>query len=346
MTAILQHIETLCALRGPSGREDAVRTFLLKTIGDKAECKTDALGNLLVHKKGKSRAKKRVMLAAHMDEVGFIITGITEEGLLKFSTVGGIDTAVLLGRAVRVGDAAIPGVIGVKPIHFLEGDQREKLPDAADLYIDIGAENKEAAEKLPLAPGDMGSFDSEIVPFGEGFLKGRALDDRAGCAILLEMILNEQPFDLDIAFTVQEEVGLRGASAAAFTLAPDCAIVVETTTAADLPEIEGEKRVCVLGEGAAVSFMDRSTVYNNGLYRHALARAAEKGIPVQPKTQVAGGNDAGVIHQSRAGVKTLTVSLPCRYLHSASCVIQEKDIQSVYDLVRQLAADFADDTID
>jgi len=330
----------LSALRGISGREHAVRGYLIRQIEGIAPFEIDALGNLLVHKKGQQRPKNKVMLAAHMDEVGMLVSYVTDEGLIKFSTVGGINTAVLVGKAVEIGEGAVKGVIGLKPVHFLNAEERKKLPERESLTIDIGTENREQALELAQI-GDEINFYSEALAFGEGYLKGPALDDRAGCAVLLELIRSDLPYDLDFAFTVQEEVGARGAAVAAFGLAPDYAIVVETTTAADLPGIEAEKRVCLLGRGAAVPFMDLGTVYDRDLYRRALALAAERGIAAQPKTQVAGGTDAGTIHKSRAGVKTLTVSIPCRYLHSPSCVIRESDAESVLQLVKALAEEFA-----
>lgn len=342
---MLETLKTLCSLQGASGREDAVRDYLIERIGLHAEYEVDALGNLLVHKKGAQRAKKKVMLAAHMDEVALIITYITEDGYLKFSPVGGIDPRVLFGRSVFVGDQKLPGVIGAMPVHLLEKDDLKKIPDFEKLYIDIGASSADQAKEA-VHLGDIAYFDSPFMPFGERRIKAKALDDRAGCAILSEMIESDLPFDLDFAFTVQEEVGLRGAGAAAFRLDPDYAIVVETTTAADIAGVQPHKRVCALGKGAVVSFMDKSTLYDRRLYDFAFSLAERKNIRCQTKTLVAGGNDAGAIHKSRGGVKTITVSVPCRYLHTPSCVIEEGDLYDTADLVRALAQRFADDSID
>lgn len=342
---MLDTLKTLCSLQGASGREDAVRAYLIERIGKHADYEVDALGNLLVHKKGAQRAKKKVMLAAHMDEVALIVTYITEDGYLRFSPVGGIDPGVLLGRGVCVGEKKLPGVIGSVPVHLLKKDELKKIPGMDKLYIDIGASSAEQAKEA-VRLGDIACFDSAFVPFGERRIKARALDDRAGCAILLEMIESDLPCDLAFAFTVQEEVGLRGAGAAAHQLNPDYAIVVETTTAADIAGVEPHKRVCALGKGAVLSFMDKSTLYDRQLYHFALALAERKNIRCQTKTLVAGGNDAGAIHKSRGGVKTITVSVPCRYLHSPSCVIEEGDLFDTAELVRALAQCFADDSID
>lgn len=333
-------LETLCCLDGVSGREEKVRAYILSQIQDLAECRVDALGNLIVFKKGAKTPKNKVMLAAHMDEVGLIVTYITDNGYLKFTTVGGIDTRVMLGRCVAVGDNKVSGVIGIVPVHMIKDEEKANIPDDDSLYIDIGATNREEAEKH-VNPGDVAHFDSDFIRFGEDRIKSRALDDRAGCATLIDIIKSNLRYDTHFAFTVQEEVGLRGAKTATYSVAPDYAIVVETTTAADIAGVAKEKQVCKLGDGAVISFMDRSTVYSRELYDLAFTLAKKHGIKVQPKTVIAGGNDAGAIHTSRGGVRTLTISLPCRYLHSPSCVICEADIAEVSKIVLALAEEFA-----
>lgn len=337
---MLEMMRELCTLSGISGRENAVREYIIDKIKDYAEYSVDPLGNLIVFKKGRNPAKNKVMLDAHMDEVGLIITAITSEGYLRFTKVGGIDSRVMLGRTVKVGEKAVAGVIGIKPVHLVDKDAEKDIPKADDLYIDIGARSKEeAAEYVRL--GDAAWFTADFVEFGDGFIKAKALDDRAGCAILIEMIRSELEYDVWFSFSVQEEIGTRGAQTSAFTIAPDYAIVVETTTAADIAGVKDEKRVCICGNGGAVSFMDRSTVYSRELFDKAFEVAEKKGIVCQPKTLVAGGNDAGAIHKSRGGVKVLTVSVPCRYLHSPSCVIKYSDAEESLKLVKAMAEEFA-----
>ncbi len=337
---MLEMIKELCSLSGISGRENAVREYIIDKIKDYAEYSIDPLGNLIVFKKGKNPAKNKVMLDAHMDEVGMIVSAITPEGYLKFVKVGGIDSRVMLGRAVKVGEKAVNGVIGIKPVHLVEKDAEADIPKHDDLYIDIGAKSREeAAEYVRI--GDAAWFAGDFVEFGDGFVKAKALDDRAGCAILIEMIRSELEYDAWFSFSVQEEIGTRGAQTAAFTVAPDYAIVVETTTAADISGVKDEKRVCICGEGGTVSFMDRSTLYNRELFDKAFEVAARDGIKCQPKTMVAGGNDAGAIHKSRGGVKVLTVSVPCRYLHSPCCVIKHSDVDESLKLIKAMAEEFA-----
>lgn len=329
-------LKTLCELNGASGREDAVRDFILTQLPENATYKIDALGNLLVEKKGAARPKKKVALFAHMDEVGFIITYITEDGFLKFAPVGGVDARAVFGKAVTVGTRAIPGVVGGKAVHQLTKDEKGSVPEIETMVIDIGAQTKAEAESL-VSLGDVAYFRSDYVEFGDGFVKAKAIDDRAGVQILLDMLKNDLPYDMTFCFTVQEEIGTRGATAATFTVRPDYALVIESTTAADLPEVSGHKQVCKVGGGAVVSFMDRGTVYDKDLYDFARALAKEKQISCQTKTMIAGGNDAAAIHKTAGGVKTLAVSVPCRYIHSGACVAKKDDIQSVADLTKELA---------
>lgn len=337
---MLDMIKELCTLSGISGRENAVRDYIIDKIKDYAEYSIDPLGNLIVFKKGRKPAKNKVMLDAHMDEVGLIITAITSDGYLKFTKVGGIDTRVMLGRAVKIGEKAVNGVIGIKPVHLVDKGAEADIPKADDLYIDIGAKSKEEASEY-VRIGDEAWFAGNFVEFGDGFVKSKALDDRAGCAILIEMIKNDLEYDTWFSFSVQEEIGTRGAQTAAFTVAPDYAIVVETTTAADISGVKDEKRVCICGEGGTVSFMDRSTLYSRELFDKAFEIAEKNAIRCQPKTMVAGGNDAGAIHKSRGGVKVLTVSVPCRYLHSPGCVIKFSDVEESFKLIKETAKEFA-----
>ncbi|MBQ8171404.1 MAG: M42 family metallopeptidase [Oscillospiraceae bacterium] len=331
---MLDRFKTICSIDGTSGDESAVRDYIRSNI-TADEVTVDNLGNLIVFKKGKKTPENKIMLAAHMDEVGFMVTDVTEDGFLRFGAVGGVDPRVVIGRAVRFKNSTI-GVVGTKATHQLSADERKKAPDFTEMYIDIGASTRAEAEKL-VSRGDTACFDSDFFSFGDGFIKGKAIDDRAGCLIMMDMINSELEYDMWFAFTVQEEVGTRGAKAASFTVAPDIALVLETTTACDIAGVGGDKRVCQLGKGCVVSYMDRSTVYDRELYKLAFETAEKLGVPVQTKTVVAGGNDSGAIHVSRSGVRTCALSVPCRYLHSPSCVIKQSD----YEATKALAAAMA-----
>ncbi len=324
-------LKELCRLGGISGKERSVREYIISKIDSACEWHVDNLGNLIAFKKGEKRPKNRIMFCAHMDEVGMIVTYITDDGMLKVAPVGGINARVVFGRAVIVGENELPAIIGAKPKHHLSKKEGEKPPTFDDITLDIGAySKKQALEHVAL--GDAVYFKSDFCEFGDGMITAKALDDRAGCAMMIEMISQELSHDTHFVFTVQEEVGLRGATTAAYSLKPDIAVILETTTAADIPDVMGEKRVCEVGGGAVVSYMDRATIYNEQLYKLAFETATKKNIPCQTKTMVAGGNDSGAIHRSRGGVKTLALSVPCRYLHSPSTVFSYDDFLSVYSL--------------
>lgn len=327
-------IKKLCSIPAVSGREEQLREFIVNEIKDFAKVETDQNGNLICFKKGKKSAVKKVMADAHMDEVGIIASFIGEDGFIKFQTVGGIDTAVMLGRRV-VFENGVIGVIGMKPVHLLSGDEKKALPKADSLYIDIGASSREEAEQL-ISLGDTAVFESSPVDMGENLL-ARAIDDRAGVAVLIKLLQSEAEYDFYATFTVQEEVGLRGAKTAAFTVSPDAAVILEATTAADLYGVADDKKVCRLGQGPAISFMDRSTLYNKKLFDFANA------LPVkhQVKEYVSGGNNAGAVHLSKSGVPTVTVSLPTRYIHSPSCVANINDLEDMYKFGEKLIASLA-----
>ena len=332
---LIDTIKELCLLNGVSGREEKVREYLINKIDKINGCKyyIDNLGNLIVEKKGKNRAKNKVMLDAHMDEVGFIVTDITDDGFLKFDCVGGVDKSVLPSKRVKINE--VFGVIGVKPVHLLDKDEKNKYNEIDKLYIDIGASSKDESIQF-VSIGDEVYFESDYYEFGDGFIKGKALDDRFGCALLLEILREENDFDFVCTFSVQEEVGARGASVLSAQIRPDYAIVVETTTACDLENVEHNKQVCRLGDGPVVSYMDRGTIYDRQLYKTAFDVAEKNSIPIQTKTLIAGGNNSSSIQQSFTGVKTCAVSIPCRYLHSPSCVISSKDIEPTKNIVKKL----------
>lgn len=327
-------LRNLCTLNGVSGCEDEVRTYIKEKAAPYAsQMRVDALGNLIVFKKGKRATGSTLLLAAHMDEVGLIVRDITENGYLKFSCVGGIDRRVLLSKPVTVGKGKLPGVIGLKPIHLTTGEERKSTPKVKEMCIDIGAKDKEdALNKVSL--GDYVSFVSDWVEFGDGFLKAKAIDDRLGCAVMLELLKEDLPMDCTFAFTVQEEIGCRGAFGAAFSVKPKIALVLETTTAADLAGVKGEKRVCCLGEGPVVPFMDGGSIADRKLYELTRQLAEEHALPWQTKHMVAGGNDARAIQRSRGGVRTVVMSAAVRYLHAPSTVVCVRDIDHIYQLAQ------------
>ena len=331
-------LKELCEINGTSGREHKVREYIISKLGD-IPYTVDALGSVIVELKGEKRAKNKVMVAAHMDEVGFIATYVCDDGLIKFDTVGGILPAVMSGRKVCF-ENGTQGVIGSKPVHLSSESEKNTLLTEDKLYIDIGAADKKEALNYVL-PGDTAVFAADYMEIGEKIVS-KALDDRTGCAIMLKMIEDGVKYDTVFAFTVQEEAGLRGAGCVANRVCPDYSIVLEATTASDVAGVSDSARVCVQGEGAVLSFMDNSTIYDKDVFKTALSLGEEKGIRVQVKTAVAGGNDSGIIHKSGFGVKAAAISAPCRYIHSQSNMLKKSDITACYELAKALSEKLAD----
>ena len=225
-------LKTLCLLNGTSGDEKNVRDFIISKLPDDCDYTVDPIGNLIVNKKGENTPKNKVALFAHMDEVGFIVTYITDDGFVYVANVGGIDNSALFGKKITVNGHV--GVVGGKAIHQCSSDEAKKIPNISDMCVDFGFENKEIAEKH-LSLGDFGYFKSDYVEFGKDMIKSKSLDDRLGCAIMIELLNEKSKIDYTCVFTVQEEVGTRGATVSAYTVNPDYAIVLETTTASDIP---------------------------------------------------------------------------------------------------------------
>lgn len=329
---MIETVKTLCALSGVASFEDPVREYLMEQAKPYAdEMRVDALGNLIVFKKGAKSTGNKLMLCAHMDEVGLIIKRITDEGYLKFAPIGGIDRRVLLGKRVFVGWNRVPGIIGLKAVHLTTAEERGKVPRLEEYYLDIGAKDKEEAESL-VELGDFAVFDNECLEFGNGMLKAKAIDDRVGCAVMLKMLQRDLPMDCVFAFTVQEEVGTRGAFGAAFSVTPEIALVLETTTAADLPGIKGQKRVCAPGQGPVISLMDGGTIYDKELFQLMCDTADSIGIPWQVKHYIAGGNDSRVIQRTKGGVRVAGLSAAVRYLHAPTSVGATKDFEQMLTL--------------
>lgn len=328
-------LKDLCLLNGTSGDEVRVRDYIINEIKEYSTYEVDNLGSVIAYKKGKKKPNKTVCINAHMDEVGFIITGITSDGYLRFAPVGGIDTKVCLDRAVTVGENRINGVIADKAYHLLEDSEKDKAPSFDKLLIDIGAKSETEAQSV-VSLGDFAYFESDYTELGNGYIKAKALDDRIGCMLMIELIKSELEYDTVFCFNVQEEVGLRGSKCTSFAVGADISIVLEATTAGDLDGVTGADRVCVLGNGGVVSFMDNRTIYDRELYKLAMNTASKNNIPVQTKTAVAGGNDAGSIQTSGKGAKVMALSLPCRYIHSPSSVVKKSDIDNTRKLLKEI----------
>ncbi len=326
----------LCALSGISGREQTVRDYIIKQLQDApsvSDITVDRLGNCIVSLKGEQPAPHAVAFAAHMDEVGGIVTGITADGFVRFDTVGGVNADVVFSKTVRVNGHV--GVIGGKAVHQCQGDEKNKVPECTEQLIDIGADNEQEAREI-VREGDAVLFSNDGFMLSNSAICAKALDDRVGCALLLRLAHTTPKYDTTLIFTVQEEIGTRGALTAAFSVQPEIAVVIDATTASDIAGVPSDKQVSCLGEGPVVSFMDRGTLYDADLYQWIRKLADEHHIPSQTKTTVAGGNDSRAFQCAGIGARVAAVSLPCRYIHSPACVLDENDVENTYRLLELL----------
>lgn len=321
-------LEQLSNARGVAGQESAVRHIVREAIAGHVDAlETDSLGNLIARKRATNEAEKplRVMIAAHMDEVGFMVVKRNDDGTLKFRNVGGIDARILPGKRVRIGEEAIPGVILQKPTHLQRSGDRNGIAQIDSLVIDTGGANG-------IQPGDMITFESSYGQVG-GLLKGKAFDDRVGCLVLVELLKRDYPCEVIGVFTVQEEIGLRGARVAAYAVDPDVAFVLEGTIADDLPKEDDSSPTTELGKGPALSIMDRSVYADRRLLDLLIQTARENNIPWQIKQPGVGGTDAGAIHLARAGIPSLPVSVPCRYIHAPAALLHPQDLAHTIELM-------------
>jgi putative aminopeptidase FrvX len=333
-------LERLCNASAVSGDEGEVRAIVLEELREPVRqtggsIKIDAMGNVLVvcpadqSQQLRSGSPLKVMLAAHMDEVGFMLTSEEEKGFFRFDIVGGIDQRALAGKPVLVGREHIPGVIGTKPIHLTKPDEINQVIKLDNLRIDLGAENK------AVKAGDRVVFATRFTRLGPS-LRAKALDNRLGVATLIQLVKSfaQAPANIELqaAFTVQEEIGLRGARVAAYALDPHLAIAIDSTPAYDLPHWDDgepgwENAVynTRLGAGPAIYLSDSSTISDPRLINHMVQTAETLSIPYQFRQPGGGGTDAGSIHKQRAGIPSLSISVPGRYHHTSASLARISD---------------------
>ncbi len=322
-------LKELCNAGGVSGNEKEIRDIIINAIKPYCDSiKIDKLGNIIALKKGNKKSGT-IMIAAHMDEVGFMIKSIEESGSLKFAPAGGIDPRVMIGKRLLVGKDKIPGILAYKPIH-VQRDDYKNIPKVSDLNIDIGAKDKKDAEKYASA-GDYAIFDTEFEKTGN-LLKGKAFDDRFGCYALIELLKKKHDSSIYAVFTVQEEVGLRGASAAAYGIMPDYALIFEGTSAAEFPEKKDLADFPKMGEGVVITISDRSMFSDRWLLESAQNVAKKNKVKFQFKQPMIGGTDAGVIHTTGKGCRSLVFAVPCRYIHSPVGYADMRDLKSMIKL--------------
>jgi putative aminopeptidase FrvX len=331
-------LEELSNAFGPSGNEQEVLRLLARAVRDHVDdLQSDALGNLIAFKRGTGpEPRLKVMVDAHSDEVGLMITRIEKNGTLGFRAVGGIDDRLLMAKRVVVGEKRLPGVILAPPIHLTNPSQRQQVIKIDQLVIDIGA-STEAEAKDMVQIGDYVAFATRfqvLAADGQRVVKGKAFDDRAGCAVAAALADGEYPVDLYLSFSSQEEVGLRGAKVAAFRIEPDIAFALEGTVCDDTPKKEDVSPTTRLGQGPAITIMDRSFVADKRLVRLLVDTAQANDIPYQFKQPGVGSTDAGVIHLTKAGIPSAAVSVPCRYIHGPVSLMSLNDFEHLVALMK------------
>jgi len=332
-------LKDITEVGGVPGYEQEVRTVLREYLEDVAVIEQDKMGSFIGKHAGVDQSP-RVMLAGHMDEIGFMVTLITKEGFVKFQPLGGWWDQVLLGHRVwiRTAKGDVIGILGAKPPHLLDGEERKKIVEKKDMYIDVGARSEEEVREMGVRPGD------PIIPVSEftvmanpSFYLSKAFDNRLGCALaaqaLRQLAEDGHPNTVYAVGTVQEEVGLRGAKTSAFLIEPDVAIILEVDIAGDVPGIKPEESSVKMGGGPTLSIYDARMIPNLGLRDMVIALAEELGIPLQFSSMPGGATDGGMIHIHNEGVPTVVIGVPTRHIHSHNAIICREDYDKALALV-------------
>lgn len=335
----MELLRRLSETAGVPGREERVRELVLAALeGRVDETRVDAMGNLHALKRAKGEGAPRVMIAAHMDEIGFLVRHVEDDGFLRLQHLGGFDARNLFARQVDV-HASLSGrtLVGVmnpatKPVHISTPEERTKVPRLDEFYVDLGMGGSAVREHVRI--GDMVTLRQPFADLGE-VVTGKALDDRAGCWILLRTLerLENPAVDVHAVFTVQEEVGLRGATTGAFAVEPDVGIALDTTLAVDTPEMKGHQHITRMGGGTAIKVMDSSTISTRWLVDAFLDLAERRDVPHQLEVLPLGGTDAGAMQRSREGVPSITLSTPSRYVHTVTEMVAKRDLEAAVTLL-------------
>jgi putative aminopeptidase FrvX len=332
LVSINENLEKLSNACGVTGRENEVKDLMIQLLKPYAdEIQVDKMENVIAIKKGKAKAPK-IMLAAHMDEVGLMVKTITKDGFLQFSKMGGIDDRILPAQKVAIytKKGIYPGIIGSKPPHIQKEEERKKILAYDDLFIDVGAENKEDALGMGIAIGDPVAFDIKYVKLGKDAVMGKAFDNRAGCITMVETLklLKKTECTICAVGTVQEEVGLRGAATAAFGVDPDLAIALDVTIAGDVPGVREFDTTVKMGKGPALTISDSGLITHPKVLRWLIETAEEEKIPFQIESGLLGSTDAARISITRQGIPSGNVSIATRYIHSPVGMLSLKDIEN------------------
>lgn len=339
MTKEVQLLEKLSNAFGPSGLEEDVVRILRKELEKHAdETQVDKLGNIIFYHKGK-KGYPRVMLCAHMDEVGFITTYVEDNGFLRFDTLGGITNNIIPGQRVlfKGEKGFLRGIVGTKPPHIMTPEEINRIIPKEDLFIDVGADNIAQANAKGADVGMMGVFDVEFLDLGDGYFRGKAFDDRTGCVVLTEVFkaLQDSPYNIAAVGSVQEELGIRGAKTAAWQVNPDYGLALEGTFVADVPGTRPDRVSSKIKGGPVLTIMDRTSFTHPHVLKTLIRAGRGNSIPFQFKKVPVGGTDAGAIHLTKAGVPSGTVAVPCRYIHGPASIIHIDDLKNTIRLVTE-----------
>lgn len=320
-------LKKLSELNAVCGCEDEARRYIISEIKDRCDSvKTDVLGNVIAFKRG-ADGSRRLLLGTNIDEPGFIVTSVTDDGYIKFGAVGNIDPRVIISKRVVIGKDEIKGVIGMKAVHVTTREERESAVKLSDLYIDIGAANKKKAEKR-VKKGDYITFATGFETMGD-CIKGKALD-RFGAICLIEAMSEIPAYDTYFVFSTQRETGGRGMRVAAFNIKPDISVIVDTVSAED--QFKSEHPAARLGSGAVIEYMDRTNISDTMLTARVAALAEKCGVSTQNKTSSVMNTVAGAVTVATDGTPAACIGIPCRYSHTPVCMMNKNDINAVSKL--------------
>jgi putative aminopeptidase FrvX len=334
---LVDSLEKFSNACGVTGREEEVSDLLKTTLKPHVdEIKVDKLGNVIGVKKGAKKDAPKIMLAAHMDEIGLIIKNINKDGFLQFSKLGGIDDRILIAQRVIVHTekGKRPGIIGSKPPHIMKEEERKKIIEVDKLFIDVGASSKEDAQKIGLEVGEVISFDTRFARITDDLVAGKAFDDRVGCCMLVEVMKELEETDCTVyaVGTVQEEVGLRGATVSAFHICPDLALAFDVTVAGDIPGVKEIEAPSKIKKGPVIGVMDAGLITHPKVLKLLVNASKKAKVDYQLETGLAGSTDAARIALTREGVPCGVLSIPTRYIHSPSSILSLSDVRKAVKL--------------
>lgn len=334
----MELLKTLSELPGAPGREERVREFIIGQVEEHCdEMRTDTMGNLICLKRGSSKDAQRVMLACHMDEIAFYVRAIDEKGFLRVQQLGGFDTRNLFARRVRIETRTGDEIFGSmnpsgRPVHVATEEERKKIPKVSEFFVDTGLEPEEVKERV--RPGDPVTLVQDFIEMGD-LATGKCMDNRVACWLGVRVLqeLGKPADDIYVVFTVQEEIGVRGAITSSYEVDPDIGIAIDVTLAVDIPNVSDDEQITKLGEGAAIKIMDSYSVSDKRLVDEFIEIAEKYEIPHQFEILPLGGTDAGALQRARAGCRVITLSVPTRYIHTVTETIHKKDLQSTLSLL-------------